>query len=226
MNNEADDFETARSKAEHLVRRPSDTYRAPQSHPKSHPSAREELDTSELHRIMDGLHPEGLHASPPPKAQRAKVAPVMAAEIDLQAAIDSIHPAIAPLPARPQKRLLALLALCVVAALICVWVWTAQNTVPAPQDHLQRLAAEVESYRTANKGQLPESLAQFPAFPKGAIEWPAEYWNARSAVGHDQVIWIPQSSGDYRILWRQGSQSWLYASRNKSTKPINVGRQP
>jgi hypothetical protein len=88
---------------------------------------------------------------------------------------------------------------------------------------LRDLASAVEQHRSKHNGVLPESLARMEAFPKGAVEWPLRYWNARDASGRTEIIWVRQKA-HYRIMLRQGSETWTLTDGEPKPKLMMTGK--
>ena len=113
--------------------------------------------------------------------------------------------------------LVVVLVLGVAAAL-----WFPQRP-SGPAGTVQILAQAVEQYRSTRNGSLPPELSALDAFPKGAVEWPLRFWNARDAAGRIEIFWIPQRDGHYRIVLRQGGEVWTVSDRENKPKRIGKG---
>jgi hypothetical protein len=61
------------------------------------------------------------------------------------------------------------------------------------------------------------------SFPKGAVEWPLHYWNARDAAGRTEIIWVPRGQ-QYSLLLRQGKEAWIVSDREPKPKQIAVAK--
>jgi hypothetical protein len=85
------------------------------------------------------------------------------------------------------------------------------------------LAAAVKQHRSTHHGALPESLARMEAFPKEAVDWPPRYWNARDASGRTEIIWVRQKD-HYRIVLRQGNETWTVSDGEPTPKLLATGK--
>lgn len=97
-----------------------------------------------------------------------------------------------------------------------VFMWP-EKKLDGPAGALQQLATAVEQHRQQS-GRLPAQLAKLNSFPKNAVEWPAKHWNARDAAGRTEIIWVPNGSKHYSIVWRQGSDVWVYGNKEGKSR--------
>jgi hypothetical protein len=123
-----------------------------------------------------------------------------------------------PSTSNPRRLRLALRSLAVILMLVAAGFWWSTRPPPGLASTLQTLTQAVEKYRAGNNGALPKALATLEVFPKNAVEWPLRYWKARDAAGRSEIIWVPQSSGHYRILLRQGSEVWTVTDSDSKPK--------
>ena len=102
--------------------------------------------------------------------------------------------------------------------------WSQQQQQPTGAAAvLLELNSAVEQHKSKHSGQLPVTLGTLPAFPKGAVEWPFRYWNARDAAGRTEIIWIPRGK-NYSILLRQDKETWIVSDRAPKPKLITTGK--
>lgn len=123
----------------------------------------------------------------------------------------------AVLPSSPwPARLTGALAILLLAG--AVFMWPAKK-LDGPAGALQQLAQAVEQHRQQS-GSLPAQLAKLDGFPKNAVEWPAKHWNARDAAGRTEIIWVPNANKHYSIVWRQGSDVWVYQNKEGKSRLV------
>ena len=115
-------------------------------------------------------------------------------------------------------------AISLLTAGAAIW-WWANHHDSGPSGTLHELAKAAEHYRAGHNGQLPKELATLEAFPRDAVDWPLRYWKARDAAGRTEIIWVPLHSGHYRIVLRQGSQTWT-VSDSQNTPILIKKDQP
>jgi len=111
----------------------------------------------------------------------------------------------------------ALFATFIFALLGGAFLWWSPPQLTGPANTLNEITKDVERYRSVHPGELPNELAGLASFPKGAIEWPLRYWNARDAMGRTEIIWVPQRTNHYRIVVRQGDEVWT--TNDQDVKP-------
>jgi hypothetical protein len=167
---------------------------------------------NDLRKVLNELSGVASNANSAPAAsQAAKRLGDVVQEIHVEGAATS--PALSH-----HWRRLGLRTLAVILLLVAAAFWWSTSPPPGPDSTLQSLTQAVEQYRSGHNGELPKELATLEAFPKNAVEWPLRYWKARDAAGRSEIIWVPQNSGHYRILVRQGSEVWTVTDRDSKPR--------
>lgn len=125
----------------------------------------------------------------------------------------------------PLRRLFGFGALVIALIAAGSFWWSQQQKQPTGAAAvLHELNNAVEQHKSKHSGQLPTSLGTLAAFPKGAVEWPFRYWNARDAAGRTEIIWVPRGK-NYSIVLRQGNESWIVSDRDPMPKLITTGKR-
>lgn len=94
-----------------------------------------------------------------------------------------------------------------------VFYWP--RKLPGPDETLRQLGDAVRRHQAAF-GELPAELRFFPEFPKDALEWRREHWDARNAAGKVEIVWFPDRSGRFAIVLRdKGEQGWVLTDDGK-----------
>jgi hypothetical protein len=122
------------------------------------------------------------------------------------------------------QRMLGLILLLITLFAAGYYWWLPAPPKPVgPAAILNNLATAIEQHKSQHSGQLPVSLSTMASFPKGAVEWPLHYWNARDAAGRTEIIWVPRGQ-QYSLLLRQGKEAWIVSDREPKPKQIAVAK--
>lgn len=114
------------------------------------------------------------------------------------------------------SRLAGILAILLVVGAVFMWP---EKKLDGPPGTLQQLAQAVEQHRQQS-GSFPMQLAKLDGFPKDAVEWSAKHWNARDAAGRTEIIWVPNGNKHYSIVWRRGSDVWIYRDKEGKSRLV------